>query len=242
MHPTLLQALSPGVATEESDQIEFSVQDTINHLEILLQHVNPMVQAASLYLINRLDITHAQSRAMDLLSETEHFLLRETAEKVLSSPTSQSLKQFPRLEKLVYLANSNLFHRMELETMIALVDRAEIKLYSTNEIITDAGDTCREVLLLIEGDARIQHQLVDGLRVEQLQPGHLLDELEVLTRSQLENTIISGSDKTRILTIPVDILDNLLDYYPDIAPRLLEIESRYLEGFMRDRQTVLDFN
>jgi CRP-like cAMP-binding protein len=242
LHPTVLQALSQVAATEEPDRIEFLVRDTIGYLEILLQHTHPIVQAVSLYLINRLDITHARSRATNLRSEAEHPLLREIAEQVLSSPTSQSLKLFPRLEKLVYLANSNLFHLMEPETLIALVNRAEIKRYSTNEVITDVGDTCRELLLLIEGDVRIQHQLVDGVRVEQLQPGQILDELEVLTRSQLENTIISGSDITRILTISVDTLDNLREHYPDIAPRLLEIESRYLEGFVRARQTVLDFN
>jgi hypothetical protein len=225
------QSRLPWATTPRS--VEVSAQEAVGGLEILLQHYNPLVQAVALYLMNQLDATHTQSRASNLRSETEHPLVRETAERVLASPTLHRLQEFPRLEMLVYLANTDLFQRMEPETLMALADRAEVKTYSMGAVITDAGDTCRELLLLLEGDATIQHQRVDGLQVEHLQPGQMLDELEVLTRSSFENTIIAGSETTRILTIAVDTFDELLDRYPDFAPRVLELESRYLQQFVR---------
>lgn len=63
-----------------------------------------------------------------------------------------------------------------------------------------------------------------------------LDELEVLTYSTSENTIIADSEKTRILAISVDAFDDLLDYDSDFARRVLALESRQLQRFVRSLQ------
>jgi hypothetical protein len=204
-----------------------STQDTVSHLEPLLQHYNPLMQAASLYLIARLDAKRAQTIAHQLPDEL-HPLVRETATHLLSLPASPPLTACPRLEKLVYLFNSDFFHRVHTETLMALGDRAEVRTYSTGDVITEAGDTCRELLLLIEGDAKIHYQLSDEIQVEFLHPGQILDELEVLTHSHLENTILAYSEKTRILAISVDAFDDLLDQDPDFARRVLDLESQRL--------------
>jgi CRP-like cAMP-binding protein len=70
------------------------------------------------------------------------------------------------------------------------------------QTITEAGDTCRELLLLIEGDAKIHYQTGGLARIEQVRPGQTLDELEVLAHSNSENTIVADSETTRILAIP----------------------------------------
>lgn len=62
-----------------------------------------------------------------------------------------------------------------------------MKTYSASEVITEAGDTCRD-LLLIAGDASIPYQLGEQIKVEQVHLGQMLDELEVLTRRNAENT------------------------------------------------------
>jgi CRP-like cAMP-binding protein len=104
-------------------------------------------------------------------------------------------------------------------------------------MIPEAGDTCRELLLLIEGDAKINYRLGDEIRVEHLHPGQTLDELEVLAHSNSENTIIADSKITRILAISVDVFDGLLNSDPDFAQRVLELESRQLQRFMRSLQS-----
>jgi len=92
------------------------------------------------------------------------------------------------------------------------------------------------LLLLIEGDAKIHYRLGEDVRVECLQPGQTLDELEVLAHSTSENTILADSEKTRILAISVDAFDELLDHDPDFAQRVLELESRQLQRFVRSVQ------
>lgn len=125
---------------------------------------------------------------------------------------------------------------MQSKTLITLAERAEVRTYNQGDLITEAGDTCRELLLLIEGDATIHYQLESGVRIERLHPGQTLDELEVLAHSNSENTIIADSLKTRILAISVDTFDDLLDHDPDFARRVLELESRQLQRFVRSVQ------
>ena len=91
-------------------------------------------------------------------------------------------------------------------------------------------------MLLLEGVANIHYQLVDQVRVEPLHPGQTLDELEVLTHSNSENTIVADSKKTRVLAISVDAFDDLLDHDPDFARRILELESRQLQRLVKSGQ------
>jgi CRP-like cAMP-binding protein len=190
-------------------------------------------------MIAQLDTERAQAIARNQHHEFSPQLVQETAERLLSLPTPKpSLTEFPTLEKLVYLFNSDFFHRMQSETLIALAHKAEVRTYYSGEVITEAGDTCRELLLLLEGNANIHYQTGTEIRVEQLHPGQTLDELEVLAHSTSENTIIADSEKTRILAISVDAFDDLLDHDPDFARRVLELESRQLQRFMRSVQHI----
>ncbi len=230
------QNLPSGIAqTEEhsaQSSVELSTSDTLGYLELLLEHYNPLVQASALYLIARLDLEKV--RSLDLKSHPP--LVRETAERLLSLPSSPALPEIPTLEKFVHLSNCDFFHRIRTDTLMTLGDRATVRTYKTGDLITEAGDTCRELLLLIEGDANIHYQLTDEVRVERFHPGQMLDELEVLTRSNSENAIVAGSEKTRIIAVPVDALDDLLDQDSDFARQILELESRQLQRFVKSGQ------
>jgi CRP-like cAMP-binding protein len=54
-----------------------------------------------------------------------------------------------------------------------------------------------------------------------------------LTHSNLENTILAESEQTRILALPVNAFDDLLEHDSDLARRILELESRHLQQLMR---------
>jgi CRP-like cAMP-binding protein len=220
-----------------SCSLEFSEKEIIDRLETFLKEQNPLIQAAAIYAIAWLDSERAQAIAQNIHYESPHLLVQETTQLLLLSTPHPPLTAFPTLEKLVYLFNSDFFHRVQSETLIALANLAEVKNYSSGETITEAGDTCRELLLLIEGNAKIHYQTETGIQVKYLHPGQTLDELEVLTHSTSENTIIADSQNTRILTISVDSFDNLLDRDPDFARRVLELESRQLQRFVRSLQT-----
>lgn len=235
--PEILQFLTQPGETPISCSLEFSSQQILGYLEALLQDQNPLIQVVALYMIAQLDAERSQAIVQTQRYAAQSEIVRETAEQLLSIPTPcPQLTAFPTLEKLVYLFNSDFFHRMQSETLIALAHQAEVRAYSSGAVITEAGDTCRELLLLIEGDAKIHYRLGDAVRVECLQPGQTLDELEVLAHSTSENTIIAASEKTRILAISVDAFDDLLDHDPDFARRVLELESRQLQRFVRSLQ------
>ncbi len=232
-----LQRLTQPGETPVACSLEFSSQAILGHLEALVQAQNPLVQAAALYMIAQLDPERSQTIAQNQQYVAPSEIVREIAAQLLSTPKAP-LTAFPTLEKSVYLFNSDFFHRMQSETLIALARRAEVKTYAKNQVITEAGDTCRELLLLIEGEAKIHYRLADEVRVESLHPGQTLDELEVLAHSTSENTIIADREETRILAVSVDAFDDLLDQDPDFARRVLELESRQLQRFVRSVQPV----
>jgi CRP-like cAMP-binding protein len=237
LQPEIWQSLTQPGETPLACSLEESAEMIVSHLEALLQDQNPTVQSAALYMMAQLDLGRAQGMARNLPRGSSE-LLRSIGDRIGASQTQPPLTEFPTLEKLVYLFNSDFFHRVRSETLMTLADRAKIRSYSRGEMITEAGDTCRELLLLVEGDANIHYQTGDGTRVEQLHPGRTLDELEVLTHSSSENTIIADSDVTRILAISVDTFDDLLDQDSDFARRVLDLESRQLQRFVRSVQSV----
>lgn len=238
--PEFLQYLTPLQGQSSVCPLDYSAEEILSYIEPLLHDQNPLIQTACLYIIAHLNSEQCQAIARDCRSQQNSSLLRETAELLLSLSTPYPpLTAFPMLEKVVHLFNSDFFYRMHNETLIALADRAEVRAYSTNEVITEAGDTCRELLLLIEGDAKIHFFLPDDeVRVERLHPGQTLDELEVLAHSNSKNTIIADSKVTRILAVPVDTFDDFLDLDHDFARRVLELESQQLQRFMRSLQTL----
>ena len=233
------QHLSQPEETPVSYSQELSSQEILDALEALLQDQNPIIQAAALYIVAQVDaersLAIARNRQLSgsaLMQQTIDRLLAGNAASVANLP----LSELPLLEKVIYLFNSDFFHRMRSETLTALADRAEIRTYQKGELITEAGDTCRELLLLIEGEAKVQYQTTSGVRTEPLYPGQTLDELEVLAHSKSENTIVADSENTRILAISVDSFDDLLNHDPDFARRVLELESRQLKQFVRSVQ------
>lgn len=234
LSPEVLQVLTVLPESSNTCSLDYSVARILSSLDPLLDDRNPLIQTASLYLIAQLNLEQSQAIARNN-PHPQNPLWQETSKILLSlSETNFSLTTFPKLEKAVHLFNSDFFNRVHSETLIGLAERAEVRSYSVNEVITEAGDTCRELLLLIEGEAKIQYYLQNQeIQVEKLHPGQTLDELEVLAHSESQNTIIADSNTTRILAVPVDTFDDFLEQDPDFARRVLELESQQLQRFMR---------
>jgi CRP-like cAMP-binding protein len=160
-------------------------------------------------------------------------MIQATAAIATSQPSAPPLAAIPSLEKVVYLFNSDFFNQLKPSTLLALADLAEIRTYAPTEVITSAVDTCRELLILIDGEASIHYQRADGVEIERFHPGQMLDELEILTHSRLDNAILADGDPTRVLAVPVDAFDHLLDQDPDFARRVIALESQRLQQIAR---------
>jgi hypothetical protein len=241
LSPAVWTALTQPGPEPASCRLDESIQDTLHHLELLVQDRQPTLRAASLVLVARLDRARGSALAARLLTGEEAHLVRTTAEQLLAlGGDPPILAAFPALEKRVCLSTCDFFRRTHADTLDALADGADLRTYSAGELITEAGDTCRELLLLIEGQASIRFQDGDGTRSEPLIPGQTLDELEVLTHSSSENTIVAERDQTRLLAVPVESFDAMLDRDPDFTRRVLELESRQLQRFMRSVRAPVD--
>jgi len=102
---TLTQPISENLAPP-------STQTAIDHLENLLTHDHPLVAAASLYLLAQLDAERSAMQGEKLRQGDHSRLVQDTAAAVLVAGNHPPLTAFPTLEKLVYLHNSDFFHRL----------------------------------------------------------------------------------------------------------------------------------
>jgi CRP-like cAMP-binding protein len=243
-----LEVLNPLEGQSIPYSLDYPISEILKYLDLLLDDRNPLIQTACLYIIAQLDLNHSQVISHNYTSNPNSPLLQATAQVIRSATNScPPLTSFPLLEKVVHLFNSDFFHRLNSEILIALADRSEVRTFATNGVITEAGDTCRELLLLIEGNANIHFCLENGqIQIEKIHPGQTLDELEILANSESKNTIVADSEITRILAVPVAAFDDLLvgeasrngNRDPDFARRVLELESRHLQKFMRSIQST----
>jgi hypothetical protein len=236
----ILTLLTQPPETPAACSLTLNLGAIATHLDALVFERNPLIQAVSLFMLFELDAQRGQERATYLLAAQPkpNPLVQEVATTILDpmTPPGAPLLSFKTLEKLVYLSNSDFFGGIQSETLIELANRAVVKVYEPEEFITEEGDTCRELLLLMEGIAQVQ-SLQDGdvpaVFTQDLQPGKVLDELEVLSHTQQASTIVAKAQTTRILAIPVDTFDDLLERDRDFARRVLEIESRRLQQLIQ---------
>jgi hypothetical protein len=229
---------------------DLPVEATLQQLERLAQDPDPIAATAAVVLATSLDWQRGRSLAAALAAAERPAWVRKTAEQLLAlkpaalppaamppaamPPTAVPLAALPEFEKRVVLATSDFFHRTWTDTLDLLADHAEIRSFAAGEAITAAGDSCRELLLLIEGEARVEERSGDQVRFRALRAGQVLDELEVLTHSNSENTIVAETAGTRVLAVPVDCFDATLERDPDFARRVLALETRQLQRVTRE--------
>jgi CRP-like cAMP-binding protein len=233
-----LRALAPRLTpppTASALAPELTPEALLERLHRLADDPLPSVAVAAMALSMTLDPEGGRAWAEVLLHQAERpAWARKTAERLLSLEGPLVLSTLPELEKRVVLATSDFFHRTWADTLDALAEQAEIRAFGAGACITEAGDTCRELLLLIEGAARVEHRAGGQGSVEQMRPGQVLDELEVLTHSAAESTIVAEVSGTRVLAVPVDSFDAMLERDPDFARRVLDLETRRLQRLTRE--------
>lgn len=234
LHPDILQCLySLSSGDPPACSLTVSPQEIANHLEALLQDPHPLTQLASLFTLATLDrqAAHQQAQSILQMDPAPPVLLRETAAQILQHPasTSLALSECAAVEKLAYLFNTHFFAEIHSQTLMELAEMAYFKCYHSNEVISDEGDTCRELLILIEGRVQGEIEVQGQMTSFSLLPGQLLDELEVLSHGVHAGRITAQATPTRILAIPVDTFDALLERDHDFARQVLKMESARLQ-------------
>jgi hypothetical protein len=229
----LLDSLRRQDAASEPALPKSSRAQTLAQLEQLVEDPEPSVAASALVLLSDLDPQRGKACSAALLGPSSPAWVGRTVDQLLALSPPAALADLPDLEKRVVLATSDFFRRTWADTLDLLADQSVIRRFEPGAAITEAGDTCRELLLLIEGAARVEVRGDQGLRVTRMQPGQVLDELEVLSHGTTENTIVAETSGTRVLAVPVDCFDTTLEHDPDFARRVLALESRQLQRVTR---------
>ncbi|WP_373527608.1 cyclic nucleotide-binding domain-containing protein [Nostoc sp.] len=210
----------------------------VSHLEVLLQEPDSLTQAVSLYMISQLDVQRSQELARHLLDSrlTVKALVRETAQMLLNQKAQPDTAPaaISSIEKLLYLFGSDLFSNLKIENLMELAYQSQVKVYNANEVVIEQGKKGKELLLLIKGEAQLQVNLDnEEAIVESLLPGQMLNEIEILARTEQAATIIATVPETHILAIDVDTFDVLLSRVTNFARTVLEQKSLLLQRLVQ---------
>ncbi len=71
----------------------------------------------------------------------------------------------------------------------------------------------------------MEFRIGQKVRTEQLRPGQVLDQLEVLSHSRSESTIEAAATGTRVMAVPADSFEAMLGQDPDLARRVLAADT-----------------
>jgi hypothetical protein len=162
--PAELQAaLRRQPATSEPGLPQPSRAQSLAQLEQLVEDPEPSVATSALVLLNDLDPQRGKACTARLLGPSTPAWVCRTADQLLALRPPAALEDLPDLEKRVVLATSDFFRRTWADTLDLLADQSEIRRYEPGAAITEAGDTCRELLLLIEGAALVEVRDDEGV-------------------------------------------------------------------------------
>jgi hypothetical protein len=133
------------------------------------------------------------------------------------------------LEKLLWLYKSSFFLGLEANVLIDLAKNSHVQVYYPEEQICRMGTFARELIVLIDGEAKVR-QCVGNLDMSGvILPGQTIGELEVLTHTSYTTTIVASSKRTKTLKIHAENFEAVLAQDPLLARNLLELLSNRLQ-------------
>jgi hypothetical protein len=191
--------------------------DSISYLETFLTEADSLSKAVSLYVLAHLDREKGKQQAKQLINS--HLILnplvRETAKNIIDGTTNDD----NTLDKLLYLAASDLFSNLKTDHLIDIAYQAKVKHYHSQEIILDRGTLNQEFLLLIRG------QVISVHSQEIFHPICLLNEIEILAEIPQNNTLIANLEITTVITIDRNWFEDLFALDRDFARQVLGRET-----------------
>jgi hypothetical protein len=204
--------LSRSIAINSSDL------DISSYVETFLTEADSLTKAVGLYVLARLQGDRGQQQARQLLDS--HLMLnplvRETARSILApDPDSPST-----LEKLLYLANTDLFSSLKTDSLIDLAYQTKVRQVEPKAIVLEKGTLATELLLLIRG------RVTAATGEEVYHPVCILNETAILARIAQPVTLMATEEDTAFLAIERDWFEERLQVDRDFARGILERESQ----------------
>ncbi|MDJ0509056.1 MAG: cyclic nucleotide-binding domain-containing protein [Crocosphaera sp.] len=229
---THLSRLQQQLKLVEMVAPKISEQVMISYLQTLLSEPDSLTKTVSLYLLNKLDTQIGKQQAQQLLDSylMLNSSLKETAQQIINSTAEEENTVITPLEKLLYLSSCDLLKGLKAESLMELAYQVHIKEYHKTEILWEQGDVGKDLFLLLQGEVECQQiQEDETVIVNELEPVHLLNELEILGNLGANATVIVTSSKAFLLVIEGTILNELIEQDKRFARTVIEQESRRLQ-------------
>ena len=241
---TVPKSLSSGSSDPTSDRAMSRIHElTVLYLDPKLMHrlatlgpsevlieliadLDPLVKAASLYALNKLDRTAARQQAQQIDGNRDP-LFQEIIDRVLGQKEDLSLtvhwqvktarprRQYGTLDKLLRLHACYLFKDIPPHRLVELARCSELKLYRAGEIICAADTPADRLWLSISGSVQVGNQKVGR--------GRSIGEIAVLNNSNYSATAIATEPKNITLAIAAANLNELITKDPIVARSLLPL-------------------
>jgi polyferredoxin len=209
--------------------------ERLQQLEILLAEPDSLAKAVSLYLLSRWDRDRGAQQARQFLSSRlmVNALVKETVQEILreDESVSGSLLSFSPIEKVLCFSCVSLFQGLKTETLLNLAYQAQVQYFPSDRLLLKAGETSPHLLILVEGEV-LSHSPSLG-EPDIYKPICTLNELPVLADLPMIHTLTTGRSRALVLTLAIEILNELIDQDKAFARRLIARESRQLHEGLR---------
>jgi 2-oxoglutarate dehydrogenase E1 component len=125
----------------------------------------------------------------------------------------------PQSQTLDVLSEVPLFEHLPAHALKTLAAASNQREFPAEEALCRQGELDRDLFVVLEGSARVVR---GGRAVASIWPGEIVGELAFLDRQPRSADVIATTPM-RVLAIPAERLDQLMDDYPAIARALLAV-------------------
>ncbi len=108
-------------------------------------------------------------------------------------------------------------------------DSPNARTYSAGEVIFSAGDTAREMYVLIEGTVDI---VLDGKSIEELRPGNVFGEMAIVDEAPRSADAVARTD-VKVEPIDQDWFKHLIRRSPTFGLHVMSVMAQRLRRYMR---------
>ncbi len=136
------------------------------------------------------------------------------------------------LEKLLWLYKSSFFSGLKANVLIDLAKNSHVRVYRPEEEICRMGTPAHDLIVLIDGEARVSQSMGNQDMSGMISPGQTIGELEVLNHTNYASTIVASGTRTKTLRINAENFEAVLAQDTLLARNILELLSNRLQASM----------
>jgi CRP/FNR family transcriptional regulator, cyclic AMP receptor protein len=124
------------------------------------------------------------------------------------------MKEIPLIEKAFFLKKTEIFSELDLDLLLAIADKAEVRICDDNELIFCLNQDAHRLYLILDGKVKIED--LDGKRISVLKVRDFFGD-ESLFNQEPRGYSAFAVGKTILLTISRTHLSELILECPQVA-------------------------